>query len=99
MSEAPATPRLDLHERHDTAPLRYEIKVAVATPETPIQNSPATLNEPRLRDSLTFLAKQLSRGRHERKDAGALLDARIDSFPPQPARRTAGRPTDQSFGA
>src|SRR5690348_5700127 len=88
--EALATPRLDFDERHYPAPLRYEVEVAVATPEPPIQYSPAPLGEPRLGDSLAFLTKQLARCRHERKDAGALPDARIELPPLQPRARSRG---------
>jgi hypothetical protein len=80
--KALATPRLDLHERHYPAPLSYEVKVTVATPEPPVQDSPALPNQPRLGDSLPFLAQHLSRRRHERKDADARPDARINPFLP-----------------
>jgi len=69
---------LDLHEGHHAAPLRDQIEIPMPVAEAAVEYSPSPLSQPHRRDSLALLPKHLRRRRHERKDAGARLDARIE---------------------
>ena len=76
--EVVAATSLDLHEGHYPTPLRDEIEIPMPVTEAAVQYPPPPLSQPRGRDSLALLPKHLRRRRHERKDAGARLDARIE---------------------
>ena len=83
MPEVLTATRLDLYERHQPLPLRYQIDIPMAVPEPPIQDPPAPLSQPQRGNPLPFLAQCLRRRRHGRKDADARSDARIEGTHPQ----------------
>ncbi len=88
VSKGLASPSFDLDEGHNSASLRYEVEVSVTVPEAAIEYSPPLLRQPDGRDPLALLSQHLRRCRHERKDAGARQDARIE--PPRPSSPPRG---------